>query len=765
MDRVWGRIRFGDASNDSSTIDYAVIRYAGHDSSDYAVIDIFDASPTIRNSQISQNRNEGVNIHTAVPTFPAQPTLTGNTFSANQSYALSSDINSQPLLSSNTITGNVGNGMAIWPGSLQTTKNWNQTSVVYIIPEDLSVAAGGQLNIAPGAIIKLRDDASLLVDGNLQAIGTAGQHIYFTSWHDDSVGGDTNGDGGATVPDPTRWDRVWGRIRFGDASNDSSTIDYAVIRYAGHDSSDYAVIDIFDASPTIRNSQISQNRNEGVNIHTAVPTFPAQPTLTGNTFSANQSYALSSDINSQPLLSSNTITGNVGNGMAIWPGSLQTTKNWNQTSVVYIIPEDLSVAAGGQLNIAPGAIIKLRDDASLLVDGNLQAIGTAGQHIYFTSWHDDSVGGDTNGDGGATVPDPTRWDRVWGRIRFGDASNDSSTIDYAVIRYAGHDSSDYAVIDIFDASPTIRNSQISQNRNEGVNIHTAVPTFPAQPTLTGNTFSANQSYALSSDINSQPLLSSNTITGNVGNGMAIWPGSLQTTKNWNQTSVVYIIPEDLSVAAGGQLNIAPGAIIKLRDDASLLVDGNLQAIGTAGQHIYFTSWHDDSVGGDTNGDGGATVPDPTRWDRVWGRIRFGDASNDSSTIDYAVIRYAGHDSSDYAVIDIFDASPTIRNTDITLNRKHGISTSSAVSPAQPTLVCMNIESNRDHGLYNESPATVVNATQLWWGHPSGPYHATLNPGGQGNKVSNGVSFSPWRSSRCIDGVVFDNWVYLPLVKR
>jgi predicted outer membrane repeat protein len=31
----------------------------------------------------------------------------------------------------------------------------------------------------------------------------------------------------------------------------------------------------------------------------------------------------------------------------------------------------------------------------------------------------------------------------------------------------------------------------------------------------------------------------------------------------------------------------------------------------------------------------------------------------------------------------------------------------------------------------------------WWGGPSGPYHADLNPGGAGDDVADGVEFAPW----------------------
>ena len=43
-------------------------------------------------------------------------------------------------------------------------------------------------------------------------------------------------------------------------------------------------------------------------------------------------------------------------------------------------------------------------------------------------------------------------------------------------------------------------------------------------------------------------------------------------------------------------------------------------------------------------------------------------------------------------------------------------------------------------LNNDYP---INASNNWWGHDSGPYHADNNPGGRGDNVSDGVDFAPW----------------------
>jgi nitrous oxidase accessory protein NosD len=54
----------------------------------------------------------------------------------------------------------------------------------------------------------------------------------------------------------------------------------------------------------------------------------------------------------------------------------------------------------------------------------------------------------------------------------------------------------------------------------------------------------------------------------------------------------------------------------------------------------------------------------------------------------------------------------------------------------------NIVDNQSYGVYNGSTDTL-DATNNWWGDASGPYHATLNPNGMGDEVSDGVNFNPW----------------------
>ena len=57
----------------------------------------------------------------------------------------------------------------------------------------------------------------------------------------------------------------------------------------------------------------------------------------------------------------------------------------------------------------------------------------------------------------------------------------------------------------------------------------------------------------------------------------------------------------------------------------------------------------------------------------------------------------------------------------------------------------NIHGNTGYGVFNWDTGTTVDADSNWWGHASGPFHPTLNPGGQGDTVSDYVDFAPWLS--------------------
>jgi hypothetical protein len=82
-----------------------------------------------------------------------------------------------------------------------SSQTW-QGPPVYTVTGTAVVLSGVTLTIAPEAILKFNAGAGIRIQtgATLSAVGTLAQPIYFTSIKDDSVGGDTNGDGNVTLP-------------------------------------------------------------------------------------------------------------------------------------------------------------------------------------------------------------------------------------------------------------------------------------------------------------------------------------------------------------------------------------------------------------------------------------------------------------------------------------------------------------------------------------------------------------------------------------
>jgi spore maturation protein SpmB len=653
----WVSIHFRHTSDGAnSIIDHAFIRYAGYGSA--GNVTLTSASPTIQNSQLT----DGI-------------------------FAIWANLASFPILSGNTYADNQFNALALDGGTIGADATWDVTDVSYLIWEPVFVGVGKTLTVLPDVVVKFNDLQHLTIDGSLQVLGTGIEPVYFTSMHDDSIGGDTNGNGSATTPSPANWASIHFR-QTSDGAN--SIIDHAFIRYAGYGSA--GNVTLTSASPTIQNSQLT----DGV-------------------------FAIWANLASFPILSGNTYVNNQFNALALDGGTIGADATWDVTDVSYLIWEPVFVGVGKTLTVLPGVVVKFNDLQHLTIDGSLQVLGTGIEPVYFTSMHDDSIGGDTNGNGSATTPSPANWASIHFR-QTSDGAN--SIIDHAFLRYAGYGST--GNVTLTSASPTIQNSQLT----DGV-------------------------FAIWANLASFPILSGNTYVNNQFNALALDGGTIGADATWDVTDVSYLIWEPVFVGVGKTLTVLPGVVVKFNDLQHLTIDGSLQVLGTGIEPVYFTSMHDDSIGGDTNGNGSATTPSPANWASIHFR-QTSDGAN--SIIDHAFIRYAGYGSAGNVTLTF--ASPTIQNSQLTDGLYGLLATSST-----PYMVCNNIYNNVAGGLQNQTIMTIINATEQWWGSPDGPHHPVTNPTGSGNQVSDGVLYSPWLTAPCGTSPYYSNYLFLPMIRR
>ena len=257
-------------------------------------------------------------------------------------------------------------------------------------------------------------------------------------------------------------------------------------------------------------------------------------------------------------------------------------------------------------------------------------------------------------------------------------------------------------------------------------------------------------------------------------------GNITSDTTWTLANSPYVV-DHVIINSGVTLNIDPGVIVKfLNTPSDLNVFGTLNAGGTEENKIYFTSFFDDSAGGDTNDDGDVTTGAPGDWRY----ILFHAGSTGNFT--HSIVRYGGSVpfSSSAPSVGIFNSQSSISISDsiISDNNFYGIYQDGGTLNVTRTEIKNHIEgisttggihniiitesfiyNNRDYGIYNGNTTTVLNAENNFWGNPTGPFHTTQNSNGLGDRVSNNVSFIPWAgvypvpppcSTDCFSNVLF-----------
>jgi hypothetical protein len=733
----WYFIEFGDTSDDTyCVLDYAEIKYAGN--INLGSLRIIEASPVVNNTLIDQSSGFGVRIDAF-----SSPSFNTVAIQNCSSDPIAISLNSDPTFSNITFTANFSKGIFILEGSLTSNATLVKrniagiANIAYII-DDLLIENGATLTLEEGIVIKFRGSyfEGIHVFGGLNAIGTSGQKIVFTSFKDDSAGGDTNNDGSTTIPTNGDWDGI---NFYPDSDDAANKLIYCDIKYGTNYfgfSNGYGVVEIKDAYVEIDNVVFQQGAQSALGIYGT-----ANPDVTNCQFNNYNYTPVFMSMFSNPVFSGNSVANVKYTAIGIENETYSTTAVMPQrnfagyANITYFL-NGATINSGTIITIPAGTVFKSLN-STFTINGKLEVDGTGGNPVVFTDYRDDDYGNpmDTEQNGSTTTPS------TYGpAFNFNDVSDDASYINYALIRYQNYP------VNLSSASPTISNCAFYKNtigiRNSGV----------CAPNITNNLFDDLTYAPIEVSLVSFPVVTSgNSLSGSTYKGIAVNSETLTQNVTLPKRSFAgianapYIFPS-YTIGTGVTLSFDPGVICKFNSNATLIVNNGIVAEGlsTSGNRIIFTSITDDFYGGDTNADEEATANDYT----LWYGIRISDVALDPlCRFDHCIFR---NTNSSYGAIRTISSSPSILNSSFN-NNYRGVRAEAASNPSINYCDFFDITYE---AVQNVNQSFTIDATDCWWGSNSGPTHSG-NPGGTGETVTDEVDYNPFGTSGAINPILGD----------
>ena len=222
-------------------------------------------------------------------------------------------------------------------------------------------------------------------------------------------------------------------------------------------------------------------------------------------------------------------------------------------------------------------------------------------------------------------------------------------------------------------------------------------------------------------------------------------GIINTNTNWTSAGNPYIVTSNILVSYGAALTIQQGVIIKFDSATSMQIDGTLEALGTSGNPILFTSNASNNSG-------------------EWGYIYFSDLSTDAvfqnniygnyvsgSILSYCTIQYAGGlNIADNGAVKLYNAHPYITHCNINHNKASGIRATNLSSSLKIDNCSIQNNTSADNGggIYLSNTASS-GSYSLIAGNTISNNHATADGGGIFSSVQTGNTLELSNNIICV----------------
>ena len=527
-------------------------------------------------------------------------------------------LSSVPLLLALVLSSNLAQAQIPLSGSIFDGSGGPLLSGSVYHAGAISVPAGQTLTVQAGAIVKFNGaGSSLAVSGTLDVNGTSGNPAIFTSIEDDAAGGDTNANGAVA---PAKGD--WRGLTF--TATDTSTLDWCEVRYGG--SSNVPLVSANNADISLAHCTLRDGLADALDLN-----GNSFPTVSDCTFTDCAIAVDSVDIDAVPGFTNNSASGNAGNYIRITGGILNASATISTANVLggaLVCATSIDVPAGVTLTLQAGVIFKHSvATASWNVNaGTLDVNGTSAAPVIFTSFADDSAGGDTNGDGPSSGSAGD-----WREVTF--TNSDTSTLQWCELRYGGLVS---PFLFLNGSEMLLRDCTVRDALGDGMSLNSQ-----SFPSVRNCRFLDNGGRAVVAvPLRAVPGFAFNTASGNAaGDYMRVASASINTVVEIEDHSVLngaLVMATSTSIGDGGHLTLGPGVVLKMTGAGIILGHGNAQLTlaGTAARPVVVTAFADDTVGGDTNADGAATLPAKGSWTNL-------SISQGSATLTHALFRYGG----------------------------------------------------------------------------------------------------------------------------